>query len=497
MLPKSGTMSMSQLATEFEHTLPKSFGAYYGIVSGIPASGSMSLSQFYAKYRTLADAQAYLFDTSSSLSSFLAAANKPPLMADVSTKWGRFSGNAWFPPGTTPTGDAAAWGYTQGAATTVDTKKQLFPLFGVKAEGIKTAAQVTSQLVTELGTGNQVLTVTSDGTVMGYLCYPVEFGLATFVDQSTGIAGGWDGATWPNGDMGDTTGPLTISRTIGKTTSNWYLYRMDFAAQGTFKFNLTFANPNTVVEATVSQSTYADGTIKTTADTATTIGLLSPEALDYYDFSATLSSTDVDDDTIGLVAAFANDGTTSTYLMALRSNQSSNTWSVVLVSGNTSTTIANVNLGATTAGKPNPTYNGWADSGATRIRINRQGDLVKFTCSRFGSESINTSTLIQINLSSNAQYAPLRGKKLFGFCANSQLNATFNNVKLFSNLLSDTVYDLSVSTNNQQRFDGLFWALSTVTPASIATALGYPRTVTNPATGYKFFIDPDGNIARI
>ena len=48
-LPASGTMSMSQVATEFSKTPPMVFSALYGITQGIPASGTMSLSNFYGK----------------------------------------------------------------------------------------------------------------------------------------------------------------------------------------------------------------------------------------------------------------------------------------------------------------------------------------------------------------------------------------------------------------------------------------------------------------
>lgn len=48
-LPSSGIMSFSQLVTEFGKTLPISLSQLYAITSGIPSSGSMSLSQFYGK----------------------------------------------------------------------------------------------------------------------------------------------------------------------------------------------------------------------------------------------------------------------------------------------------------------------------------------------------------------------------------------------------------------------------------------------------------------
>ena len=55
-----------------------------------------------------------------------------------------------------------------------------------------------------------------------YYMSPVEFGKATFV--FSGFTGGWDGATWPLDDMGDTYGPVEI--TFGGR--QWLFYRTDW-----------------------------------------------------------------------------------------------------------------------------------------------------------------------------------------------------------------------------------------------------------------------------
>lgn len=139
-----------------------------------------------------------------------------------------------------------------GGGGTVATQVPRLPLFGLAPAGVNSQQELTL-LGTELSdTGNRQLTVVNDGINYGYLCYPIEMGFATFLETGVGLEGGWDGASWPDsGDIGNDTGPIIITRTIGITTSQWFLYRMDFPASGTFTFDVTFTNPNVVLYSTV------------------------------------------------------------------------------------------------------------------------------------------------------------------------------------------------------------------------------------------------------
>lgn len=49
VLPSSGPISLGQVATEFGGTTPHSLSEYYGKATGIPASGTISLFDFYGK----------------------------------------------------------------------------------------------------------------------------------------------------------------------------------------------------------------------------------------------------------------------------------------------------------------------------------------------------------------------------------------------------------------------------------------------------------------
>ena len=46
-LQSSGAISLSQIAAEFGGSTPHSLSEYYGVASGVPASGTIDLADFY------------------------------------------------------------------------------------------------------------------------------------------------------------------------------------------------------------------------------------------------------------------------------------------------------------------------------------------------------------------------------------------------------------------------------------------------------------------
>ena len=136
------------------------------------------------------------------------------------------------------------------------------PLLGVAGFA---ANEEELKTFTELSNYDQIVTLTVPDNQYGYLCYPKSMGLATFTDTNLGIEGGWDGASWPDGDIGDQYGPIVVSRTIGDTTSDWYLYRTDFSALGTVEYEVKFDNPGVDEHDTVtteSSDTYVTQTVQ-------------------------------------------------------------------------------------------------------------------------------------------------------------------------------------------------------------------------------------------
>lgn len=69
-----------------------------------------------------------------------------------------------------------------------------------------------------------------------YLC-PVEYGACSFRDAS-GLAGGFDGASWPIDDIGEEYGPVLVTY----KGMEWNLYRTDFPGGRGGLYTVSFAN---------------------------------------------------------------------------------------------------------------------------------------------------------------------------------------------------------------------------------------------------------------
>lgn len=121
-----------------------------------------------------------------------------------------------------------------------------YPQYGLATYSVDTPEEIDDLQYASATTENHEFTLTTGEGEYGYFAYPADLGTATFVDQSVGMAGGWDGATWPaDGSIGTTYGPLTVQ----KDGVDWYVYRTDFANLGTKTFSVTFTSPGLIVGA--------------------------------------------------------------------------------------------------------------------------------------------------------------------------------------------------------------------------------------------------------
>lgn len=75
-----------------------------------------------------------------------------------------------------------------------------------------------------------------DNLFFYYLC-PIEYGAVTFRDGS-GLAGGFDGASWPIDDIGEEYGPVQVTY----KGTEWNLYRTDFPGGRGGTYTVSFAN---------------------------------------------------------------------------------------------------------------------------------------------------------------------------------------------------------------------------------------------------------------
>lgn len=117
----------------------------------------------------------------------------------------------------------------------------LRPCWGYGPFGLKTDTDITTKLTTIVSnaSGTKFSYVCPDGQFV-YFAHPKNLGTAQFVaDGMLGMPGGFDGASWPDGDFGDS-GPISVVRNNGVSNEDWYLYRTDFPGPGTFTFTVTY-----------------------------------------------------------------------------------------------------------------------------------------------------------------------------------------------------------------------------------------------------------------
>jgi hypothetical protein len=256
------------------------------------------------------------------------------------------------------------------------------------------------------------------------------------------------------------------------------------------------------------------GQISNTTNSATFIGVVSTEKYDNYILDVNVSSTNTDDDVIGVLLAWYKDPTTGQEytLSALRSpGGSSLLWGIAYNFFQSSTTDgaktfvngssavkwgngASGALSATTAGYvTNTSTTGWSGQATTystdghiRIRAVRTGNTISVSTSDWSAPDTLISTLT-IDLASDPLLAKFCGSSQYGFCAESQQNSLWN-VTQFTNP-QDAIYNLATQTV----YENLNGTWSVTTDLTV-DGLGPNALLSNYTTGKSFIMKDKDNI---
>ena len=239
--------------------------------------------------------------------------------------------------------------------------------------------------------------------------------------------------------------------------------------------------------------------IYNTTNSASFIGLISPDKYTEYDLDVILKSNSSDDDTIGVIAAFARDASGKEHTLSfLRSCGGSGfTWtcyydasqSTAFAVSNKSNTIrwGDGSSGATveTSGyvSNNATYGWKAHPDGTRMRVSRKGNIITATTTQLDSTTLVADSTITVDLSSDSRLSIFMKPCAMGYSAHSQPNSSWY-INSFVDP-SQRIYD--VETN-------VIWEYNTIagewekysTDKTITNLLVPGRYVYNPVT-YKLF----------
>lgn len=170
----------------------------------------------------------------------------------------------------------------------------------------------------------------------------------------------------------------------------------------------------------------ANDTITNTTNSATYIGLVSNETVGDYEFDVLLSSTNSDDDWVGLVLAFYKDPATGKeYTVSV----------LRVLNGDGGNKQANFQLvynfcqsDAWTMSSQGPIIaRGWNTAGVARVRAVRRGNKLDVYGYKFSSEDAlqPLESSFTVDLESDPRLAKFMGESRYGYAAQSQTSSTW------------------------------------------------------------------------
>lgn len=168
--------------------------------------------------------------------------------------------------------------------------------------------------------------------------------------------------------------------------------------------------------------------IKSARNSLTLIGFVSYEAFEDYDLEVEVSSDNANADWIGVVIGYVELNGQQNTLMAMRVlNHDTQTFFVAY----NSRLLATNNGGIA---NPNPYKNentgkGWQQCGPLRLKVKRRGDIIEIWTTLPNAPTVwQENTKITIDLTSDPLLDKFRGPSRYGYCAQSQQNATWRSI---------------------------------------------------------------------
>lgn len=245
--------------------------------------------------------------------------------------------------------------------------------------------------------------------------------------------------------------------------------------------------------------TFNNSTFLQPLDTESFVGLVSDKSYSNYEVIVKCFSTGSDDATIGIVAAYAVDSSGKEHTLSFlrtpggSSSTSKPRWAAVLdFNGSFESVAYNQeiladNSASTTIPSSTTNWNDASIENGTTIKIIRTGNVFTATCSQFGSNSIDNSTIITLDLETASIQNPLsrlfKGSAPWGYACFSQPSSKFTTI-----LMTDPnhyIYDLT--TNSVLEFSMASEAWVAVQDKTPMGEIGVGRFSFNRATDKLFY----------
>ncbi len=224
----------------------------------------------------------------------------------------------------------------------------------------------------------------------------------------------------------------------------------------------------------------------TNADPA--VGFVSNQVFESYTHRAKASSTDDDDDALGLVIAFkaVEDGVDErTLSVILKPNEASgepHTPPVLRVRYNIRQDSEKLLYENNDWFTINP--DGWDVAGGVFIEVERAGDVITVRASQFGENTLDPASEITFSLTDNSETEIFREALPYGYVTNSQPDSMFSD-RTFSEP-QGFIYDMSQMPFRVWTFIDNTWSVDEA--LDFFDEVGVGRLLYNTATGKCYFI---------
>lgn len=261
------------------------------------------------------------------------------------------------------------------------------------------------------------------------------------------------------------------------------------------KFSHQNGNDNAIpseISAWVYDST--NDTIRQPLNTNSYVGFVSPNTYSAYDITVRLYSTGGDNDTIGLVAAFATDSSGKQHTLSfLRSpGGTSGKWMCKVdycTFAMNSTLYNQITLvdKSSTSNGDSANWNSTTIGTGSIVNIKRNGNIISGMCSQFNSNELDENTLITIDLDElSATYPVLnnfKGSSSWGYGSFSQPNSMYENLSV----TDSNGYILDILNNNVLKYNSKTSAWEEIVNLTPIDAMGIGRLSYNKITNKLFY----------
>ena len=226
-------------------------------------------------------------------------------------------------------------------------------------------------------------------------------------------------------------------------------------------------------------------------------GYVSPKTFSNFDVTVRCYSTNSDDDTLGLVGAFAVDANgvehTLSFLATPYANGSTARWlckvdhcvfDPITTSNYNQIILANKSSAITTGGS----VKNWKGlpTGIT-IHMTRDGNKFTATCSQFNSTTLDNNTTMTIDLDALSDTYPVlnnfKGSASWGYSSFSQPDSCYENISITN--ADGYIYDLA--TNKVMQYNAKSGKWEAIAGAKVTDTIGAGRLSFNKVTGKLFF----------